>query len=310
MVNAVNGSRRRARLGLIALLLLLVAVAIASTGSVPVGSGASRRPSDSFLDVLTNLLLLMMAFGALLWVYILALRRDVVAQAIAARRRRSPWTTLATFTLGLGLLVLFVHRVSVDDGLRRRLAARIRPSPENSVGDSTTAPGDYRPEFATGPFLVVLAVLAVAGASWYLSDRARRRRLDPMSESLLPDLADALEETLDDLWAEADPRRAVIAAYARMERALAAHGLARSPAEAPDEYLQRIFTDLEVSHGATSRLTALFAWARFSSHEVAPEMKQEAIEALEAVRDELRAAEILAEHERPDATKLRRRTAN
>ena len=77
----------------------------------------------------------------------------------------------------------------------------------------------------------------------------------------------------------------MIAAYARMERALAAYGLPRSPAEAPDEYLQRIFADLDVSRRATSRLTALFSWAKFSGHDVAPEMKQEAIEALEAVRD-------------------------
>ena len=119
-----------------------------------------------------------------------------------------------------------------------------------------------------------------------------------MPESLLPALADVLDETLDDLRAETDPRRAVIAAYARMERALAAYGLPRSPAEAPDEYLQRIFADLDVSRRATSRLTALFAWAKFSGHDVAPEMKQEAIEALEAVREELRAAEILAEQQR------------
>ena len=39
------------------------------------------------------------------------------------------------------------------------------------------------------------------------------------------DSADVLDETLDDLRAETDPRRAVIAAYARMERALAAFGL-------------------------------------------------------------------------------------
>ena len=71
--------------------------------------------------------------------------------------------------------------------------------------------------------------------------------LDPLSASLLPALADVLEETLDDLRAEQDPRRAVIAAYARMERALAAYGLPRNPSEAPDEYLQRIFADLEVS---------------------------------------------------------------
>ena len=118
-----------------------------------------------------------------------------------------------------------------------------------------------------------------------------------------------LDETLDDLRAEADPRRAVIAAYARMERALGAYGLPRNPSEAPDEYLQRIFGDLEVSRLSTSRLTALFSWAKFSGHDVAPEMKQEAIEALEAVREELRAAEILAEHERLAALAERRERA-
>jgi hypothetical protein len=118
-----------------------------------------------------------------------------------------------------------------------------------------------------------------------------------------------LDETLDDLRAEEDPRKAVIAAYARMERALAAYGLPRSPSEAPDEYLQRIFADLDVSRLSTSRLTALFSWAKFSGHDVAPEMKQEAIEALEAVREELRAAEILAEHERLTALAERRERA-
>ncbi len=294
----MSGSRRRALLGLAALGLLLVAVAVASTGSVPASAGGSRRPSASFLDALISLFLLMMAFGALLWAYVLLLRKDVAAQAAAARRNRSPWVSAAAFALGFGMLALFVRWLSVDDGLRQRIAARIRPRPANAAGGNVMAPGDYRPEFATRPVLLVLGLLAVAVAAWYLSYRARRRRLEPMSESLLPALADVLEETLDDLRAETDPQRAVIAAYARMERALGAYGLPRSPAEAADEYLERIFSDLEVSRRAISRLTALFVWAKFSSHDVAAEMKQEAIEALEAVREELRATEILAEHKR------------
>lgn len=293
----MSGSRRRGLLGLAALVLLLVAVAVASTGSVPVGSGGTRRPSDRFLDVLISLFLLVMAFGVLLWGYVLLIRKNVVAQAAAARRHRSPWASAVGFALGFGLLALFVRWLSVDDGLRQRIAARIRPRPTSPAAGNATAPGDYQPEFATGPVLVVLGLIAVAVAAWYLSYRARRRRLEPMSESFLPALADVLEETLDDLRAEADPRRAVIAAYARMERALAAYGLPRSPAEAPDEYLHRIFSDLDVSRRATARLTALFSWAKFSSHDVVPKMKQEAIAALEAVLEELRAAEILAEHQ-------------
>jgi Domain of unknown function (DUF4129) len=100
-----------------------------------------------------------------------------------------------------------------------------------------------------------------------------------------------LAATLDDLRAEQDPRRAVIRAYARMERSLAAAGLPRAPAEAPEEYLTRVLEGLPVSARAAARLTALFAWARFSPHDVRPEMKDEAIETLEHIQLELEAAE-------------------
>jgi hypothetical protein len=89
----------------------------------------------------------------------------------------------------------------------------------------------------------------------------------------------------------------VIGAYARMERALAAAGLPRDPAEAPEEYLQRILSDVAVTGRAATRLTSLVAWARFSGHDGRPEMKDEAIDTLEQVRDELAAAEAARLHE-------------
>ena len=46
------------------------------------------------------------------------------------------------------------------------------------------------------------------------------------------------------------------------------------------------------------RLTALFAWARFSGHDVRPEMKDEAIDTLEEVQRELAAAAAAREAER------------
>jgi hypothetical protein len=287
-------TRRRALLGLAALVLLLAAVAIASTGSVPAGADGTRRPADRFVDVLISLYLLLMVVGLAMWVYLLTIRRDALAEAIAKRKQRSPWLSLLTFVLGFGLLVLFLRWLSVDESLRRRLAAQIGRSQARTNRTNGASDG-YEPQFATWPVVIVLLLIAIAVAAWYLSYRARRRRLEPMPEHLGPALLDLLDETLDDLRAESDPRRAVIAAYARMERALGAYGLPRDPAEAPDEYLGRILADLDVSRRASSRLTALFAWAKFSGHDVAPEMKEEAIAALEAVRAELRAAEILAE---------------
>ena len=99
----------------------------------------------------------------------------------------------------------------------------------------------------------------------------------------------ALDESLDDLRNDPDLRRAIVAAYARMEAALARAGLPRRPAEAPFEYLERALGTLDTSAESVRRLTALFEWAKFSHHEPDPAMRDEAVDALVAVRDELRA---------------------
>ena len=75
-----------------------------------------------------------------------------------------------------------------------------------------------------------------------------------------------------------------------MEAALAVHGLPRQPFEAPLEYLARILLGLRVRAEAVLDLTELFERAKFSRHAIDAEMKQEAISALVAVRDDLRAA--------------------
>jgi len=281
----------------VALVVLLAAVAIASTGSVPAGGGGARRPADRFFDVLISLYLLLMIPGFAMWVYVLAVSRDGVAEAIVRRKRRSRWRSFVTFVVPFAIFLFFLRWLTTNNDLRQRLADQIGRG-QRSPGNAVDSPGGYEPQFATGPVLVILVLVAIGAVAWYVSYRARRRRLEQFPDDVGPALADLLDETLDDLRAEADARTAVIAAYARMERALAAYGLPRDPSEAPDEYLGRVLADLEVSRRAISRLTALFAWAKFSGHDVAPGMKDEAIAALEAVRAELRAAEILAEARR------------
>ncbi|MCY7301836.1 MAG: DUF4129 domain-containing protein [Thermoleophilia bacterium] len=304
-------SRGRALISLAVVVLLLLAVAVASSGSVQGGSGGARRPSDRFLDTLVSLFLLWMVFGVLLWGTILMMRRDIVAESVADRRGSRSWKPILVLLLVGGTVLLIFDRLSLGQSLRERIPGTFGQGSAGLGRSDPATPGTYEPQFATGPVLVVIVLLAIATGAWYLSRRARRQRLEPREEVLLPALADVIEGTLDDLRAESNPRRAVIAAYARMEQALAAYGLPRGAAEAPDEYLQRILSDLEVSHRATSRLTALFAWAKFSSHDVAPEMKLEAIQALEAGHAELRAAEILAEERRIAAvTELRERAAH
>jgi hypothetical protein len=135
--------------------------------------------------------------------------------------------------------------------------------------------------------VATLAVVALGAAAWFAVEhrRVRRRPALPTSE-----LALALERTIADLRAEPDPRKAVIAAYAQMERALAEAELPRRPAEAPREYLGRVLPAVGASTRSVERLTELFERAKFSPHAVDETMKEEAIDALESLRDELRSA--------------------
>jgi Domain of unknown function (DUF4129) len=145
-------------------------------------------------------------------------------------------------------------------------------------------------QFRWEELLIVLGVLVGLGV---LAAGTRSRLGPPVDRRRAPEvLAAALDESLDDLRADPDLRRAIIAAYARMETALAAAGLPRHHAEAPLEYVERALLTLDTSAAAVRRLTDLFQWARFSQHEPDPSMRDEAVDALIAVRDELRASEL------------------
>jgi len=269
-------------------LVLLAAVAIAAGGPAPTGSGGARRPADWLLDIGVSLFVVVMAFGAVLWIALIVLAPSTISSPSRLRRdpRRRLFTSLAFFGF-LVLLALGVSRIGGDGGLRDQ--------PFQPIGDQSGGGADsdsqYRPEFATVPVLVTLALVTIAVTAGALALRARRRPAEPGDAALASALADVLDDTLDDIRAEQDPRRAVIIAYARLERVLAWYGAPRLMSEAPEEYLERVLLDLEVPRRAVTRLTALFAEAKFSQHVVDVRMKEEAIEALETTRGVLRAVD-------------------
>ena len=185
-----------------------------------------------------------------------------------------------------------LRNTSLKKGTGYSRKPKLPRAPQADAGaGGTSASSGYEPRFVLWPVLAVAALAAVAALGWWLAARGRRRSLGPLGATPREALADVLAETLDDLRAERDPRKAVIAAYARMERGLAASGLPRAPAEAPEEYVGRALEEVAVSPRAAERLTSLFAWARFSGHDVHAEMKDEAIETLEQVQRELAAAD-------------------
>jgi hypothetical protein len=116
----------------------------------------------------------------------------------------------------------------------------------------------------------------------------RRGRAPGLPASPRTAVADGVRDAREAIAIPADPRAAVLAAYARMEAALARAGLARRASEAPREYLARITGRLHVAAEPTERLTALFERARFSPHDVDDAMRRAAVNALDRIAADLR----------------------
>ena len=276
-----KGSRRILAGGVIGI-ALVAAVGLASRAHTPAGGGATRSVSQDILLEYALLLLVALAVVVIPFaVYMFVSgREDDLANSLPQRKNWMP-------ALFLSMIGVSVAAVLVLRYLEHHRGSR--DNPVSQLGDlarnAPEATGAVR--FDWGPVIVVssLAVLALAAGTWLV---LQRRRAEPRRRAVAAELALAIERTIADLRAEPDPRTAVIAAYAQMERALADVGLQRRPDEAPREYLGRVLPDVGAQTRSVERLTSLFERAKFSPHTIDAAMKDEAIDALEALRDDLR----------------------
>jgi hypothetical protein len=264
-------------------LLALVAVTAAGHRS---GGGRAGRPSRAFFDYLFSAALVLMTVTAIAIVYVIWRERDRLPEDDAPARQRRTASALA-MVLAIALLLVLAHRAGIRPG---GLFAHHTPK----VNHVSSQPGQHRPHsleptahFRWLPALLVGVLFLAFVVLAALNSARRRLRMTERLEAA-EEVALALDDSVDDLRAEPDARKAIIAAYARMERALGAVGLARRPAEAPLEYLARALAALSASNASVRRLTELFRIAKFSAHPLGPSDKESAIAALVAVRDELR----------------------
>jgi hypothetical protein len=296
--------RRLSTPGLTAVALALVAaLALAALGSrgSPWASGPSPgRISAGWLDVVFTL-------AVLAGLLVLALAAYSAWPGLRRPRKRKDdleivferWPLLWSDRVVLGLLFAAViggivaivlvgkhlgqtAQTQSGAGPARPVPSRVQPPP----------PPEHPASGVSIEWPVVwggLAAVALGSAAAFAVVRARRRRGPAATEpSAPPELIAALDDSLDDLERDPDARRAVIRAYARMERALADGGAPRRPAEAPFEYLGRVLRELRAGDREARELTDLFALAKFSRHPIGAGMKERAISALGSLRAQLR----------------------
>ena len=279
---------RRSVLAIGGLMAFLALVAIAAAGHAP-SAGADRpsAPAPTLLrDYIATLAILIMPVGVLVILWAMVMTR--VYKDVPLKSKEIPLHGVPRPFIQIAIII-----AAIAIGLHFADPNRGGQGSAGSGGTAgktkAAAPKEqYEPQFQWLPMVVVgTLVVGIGGAMVLMSVRRQRELLaaTPIRETL----AEVLDETLDDLRNEPDPRQAVIGAYSNMERTLAARGVPRHESEAPNEYLARILDVVGASGHSVRRLTRLFARARYSPHEIDLQMKEDAIDALTGLRAELAA---------------------
>ena len=264
-------------------LVCLVVVAVAT----PDGSPFDTDPSGVItprVPTLVGVILIVFGVVAAMGIAYLILVTAGVPEDYLARRRRW-WAALAALMAVAAIVAITVNvsrPIGDDDrGLRPPQELRDESSPlRDPEGRSNEALG------AATALLLGLGFLGVVVAAIY---RRRAWEGGDVDEDEHDALVTEVDAGIDDLRSIRDPRAAVIACYARMERFFRAEGLRRLPSDTPLEFIARALRAHKVDGPSPLGLTRLFELARFSDHSVDETMRADALAALEDVRARLEA---------------------
>jgi Domain of unknown function (DUF4129) len=278
---ALSRAARLAAVGT-ALFLLLAVVAIASRGGFGHDGDASAGTSYTSWALSAFLVVFFAAMPFALYVFVLQQREALV------RRQRKGFARRVVETL------LILAAITVALAFRTKLRTYFFASnvvhPAGRIDPGSAAKAAHRvasgPHFEYPVLWLALGAVAVLLLAFFA---LRRKNATTAEATVSEELAATIGDAIDDLEREPDARRAVIAAYARMEGVLARHGIRRLVSETSLEYLTRVLTELTSRHEPVAQLTRLFEVAKFSRRDIDVGMKRDAIGALRAIRDELAA---------------------
>lgn len=252
----------------------------------PAVSGVIRMPGAVTAAVVT-------LFGLAVCVFLL----DLLRRALADARRKGEAepvdepAPVPRWIRRLGLIMSLVNVVALAYLWRRALLEGGLFAGLGGLASGLALPAS-EPESAPPIFTWVFGSLALAAglgalgfALWVaLGDRFARSDEDEPAEAPPPALEAAVDESVEDLRAEPDSRRAIVRCYARFERVAGEAGLARKPSLTPMEFMREVLLRLPMPRAAVPSLTGLFELARFSDHPLGPRERDRALDALHEIR--------------------------
>jgi hypothetical protein len=277
--------RRKVALGAASLVGLLFAVA----GTMPTVTAVGSVPGRLALELPTWLGIPFIVLACLVTLFIVLLLRPAVRPRpeLQEARRRAVLGQLLLLGTILLLVGLREHLGINIDEIAHRLAGLV-----GLPGGAVPVPrAEQPPAVESGlvgglmqGLLLALALIAFGLLAWlalaFLPQRGRQA-LQPVDDATLHL---AVEESLDDLRHLADARLAIIRCYDRFERVLAAADVRRPPWQTVPEFIRTALKHLRLPDVEVRALTGLFEIARFSRHELGPDHRERAWQALMALK--------------------------
>ena len=258
---------------------LLLVVGASARRPLNGGAAAPSLPTWPLLFVVGVGLVVSAALGIAVLGPIMRVR---AGQPGRSALRAGPLTLSLSLLVPAAIIALYTTHGATGE---RKVIAQPAPASHDKLAGK---PGERGADHTKGVAALTAGIGAgVVGFAALALVRARRRReaeIEPRAT-----VAAGARDAAVAAAIPADPRAAVLAAYARMETALASVGLARRPSDAPREYLARLEAGLGGGRAPAARLTELFERARFSPHPVGEDLREEAIGALETLRMQLEA---------------------
>lgn len=195
-----------------------------------------------------------------------------------------PWWAKASGVL-LAVAALVTPFAVLFTRKPRSLSSRPLPAgpPKITPGHAVTASASQAWPLITGMAIAILVVVALA----VLSRRRRPARTASGRQRRAATLLASLTAGSDALGAGGEPRAAIIACYAAMERGFAAAGSAPALADTPAEVLVRATRAGLVRPGPAETLTGLFRRARYSTNPMTGADSLLAADALSDMRSDL-----------------------